>query len=148
MHKNGQLGAQNATNAMLLHPTQFETRPLRFHPHLIKFLNNNVQNMKRRCSSRLHSVPDFKPIHIQFHLVPIQFLTQISQSNKFLLSPAHSQRIPTASLLSSKLVFPLHPWWLLLNSIVFLLVLITVHCFPSTHYYTLCPAYPSNVRQS
>ena len=108
----------------------------------------NVQNVKRRCSSRLKPIPEkFKPVLIQYHTVPVQFPTRPLWLNKFLLSPARSHCIPITSLSSPKLVFPWSPWWLLPNPTAFLAVLITVHCCTSTHCYTLRPTYPSNIRQ-
>ena len=60
---------------------------------LVLFLNCLNQLLK----SSSPSLSSFTP----FRLFPMQFLTQQSQSNMFLLSSAHSHYVPIASLLSS-----------------------------------------------
>ena len=107
----------------------------------------NVQDVKRRSSSRLKPIPKkFKPVLTQFHTVPIQFLTRQLRSNKFLLSPAHSHCVPIASLSSLKLIFHyVHSDYF--RSHAFFAVLITDYCCIPTHCYTLRPTYSSNVRQ-
>ena len=106
--EDGPLWAQKASSATLVRPCASLLSLRHVHLVFIQTLSSsyNVQDVKRRSLSRLKPVPKkFKPVLTQFHTVPIQFLTRQLRSNKFLLSPAHSHCVPTASLSSLKLIF-------------------------------------------